>query len=325
MKAALIQQKRKNDNKHYFEVAPGVWGSKIVFVNIYMISKQPFSTEWVLVDAALKTSAKKIIKMAEDIFGVGTHPSAIVLTHGHFDHVGALKDLLEIWDVPVFAHHLEIPYLTGLSSYPPPDPTVGGGLMSSLSWMYPKGPSNLGGQISELPADGSVPLLPGWKYFHTPGHAPGHVSLFRNEDKVLIAGDAFVTTKQESAFAVMTQKKLLSGPPKYFTNDWIAAETSVRKLAELRPSIAATGHGMPMQGNELLVSLDNLVLNFAKLAIPLHGRYVIQPAIMNEQGVQYVPPQQYDPIARISIFALAALTIFTIFKRINSNQNKIKS
>jgi hypothetical protein len=40
---------------------------------------------------------------------------------------------------------------------------------------------------------------------------------FRESDSVLIAGDAFVTTKAESALSTLLQYKKLSGPPKYFT------------------------------------------------------------------------------------------------------------
>ena len=47
--------------------------------------------------------------------------TAIVMTHGHFDHVGALEDLAEEWDTPVDAHPLEHPYLDGKASYPPGD------------------------------------------------------------------------------------------------------------------------------------------------------------------------------------------------------------
>src|SRR4051812_29789160 len=67
------------------------------------------------------------------------------------------------------------------------------------------------------PADGSVPALPSWRAIHTPGHAPGHVSLFRESDRLLLAGDAFVTTKQESAVAALLKPRVIHGPPAYFT------------------------------------------------------------------------------------------------------------
>src|SRR3954469_22757880 len=127
---------QKNIYTKFFNVAPGVWGLKDVFVNMYMILN-PFDGNWVLVDAGLRWSAAKIKKMAKQLFGEHPKPSSIILTHGHFDHVGALYKLTEEWNVPVFAHALEIPFLTGKSSYPPADPAVGGGLMSLLSWTYP--------------------------------------------------------------------------------------------------------------------------------------------------------------------------------------------
>jgi len=109
---------QKKNTTNFFTVAPGVWGMKDVFVNIYMILN-PFDGNWVLVDAGLKWSAPKIKKMAQQLFG-DSKPSAIILTHGHFDHVGSLEKLIEEWNVPVYAHYLEIPYLTGKSSYPHP-------------------------------------------------------------------------------------------------------------------------------------------------------------------------------------------------------------
>ena len=109
-------------------------------------------------------------------------PEAIILTHGHFDHVGSLERLLQLWDVPVYAHTLELPYLTGRSSYPPPDPLVGGGAMAWSSKLYPRGPIDLDGRAQALPDDHTVPGLPGWRWIHTPGHSPGHVSLVRESD-----------------------------------------------------------------------------------------------------------------------------------------------
>jgi glyoxylase-like metal-dependent hydrolase (beta-lactamase superfamily II) len=75
-------------------------------------------------------TASGILSAAQARFGESGRPSAIVLTHGHFDHVGPLETLAAEWDVPVYAHPLEHPYLNGTTSYPPPDPTVGGGLMA---------------------------------------------------------------------------------------------------------------------------------------------------------------------------------------------------
>jgi glyoxylase-like metal-dependent hydrolase (beta-lactamase superfamily II) len=282
----------------WFTVAPGVWGLRDVFVNLYMIHNERART-WVLVDAGLKTSATKIRRMAQELFWPDSKPSAIVLTHGHFDHVGSLRMLAEEWNVPVYAHELERPFLLGKCAYPPPDPTVGGGMMAYSSFMYPKGPIDLGDRLQELPEDGKVPGLPGWTWLHTPGHSPGHVSLFRKRDKVLIAGDAFVTTRQESLLAVARQSKILSGPPKYFTCDWDAAADSVRLLAGLEPEIAATGHGKPMQGEDLRRRLHDLADHFETVAVPTHGRYVDDPAVTNEEGVSYVPA--YDRRYRLAL------------------------
>jgi len=300
--------------RDYFEVTRGVWGFKTVFVNLYMVETN--IDEWVLVDAGLQGSAQKVKDMAEDLFGSNNPPKAIVLTHGHFDHTGTLEALLEEWDVPVFAHELELPYLTGLSSYPPPDPTVGGGLMSLMSVVYPKKPIDLGSRLQTLQKDGTISFLPGWEYIHTPGHAPGHISLFRKKDRLLIAGDAFVTTKQESAFSVATQKKILSGPPKYFTINWNQAKSSVKKLRDLHPAIAATGHGKPMYGEELQKGLDNLVANFNELAVPSSGRYVSKSAKTNKKGVLYVPPQRVNRTFIASVVAVTGLITFLFVKKL---------
>jgi hypothetical protein len=74
--------------------------------------------------------------------------------------------------------------------------------------------------------------------------------LWRDKDKVMIVGDAFVTTKQESVLASLTQLKILSGPPKYFTCDWLHAKQSVETLAALKSEIVATGNGQPMRGQQ---------------------------------------------------------------------------
>jgi glyoxylase-like metal-dependent hydrolase (beta-lactamase superfamily II) len=231
-------------------VAPGVQGLRITFVNVFGIAHPDGS--WTLIDAAIPFSAGMIRSWAEKNFKRA--PNAIVLTHGHFDHVSAAHDLAESWNVPVYAHPLEHPYLTGKKEYPKPNVGAGGGIMTLLSPLYPRGPIDLKDRLRALPVGESagtaaVPELPGWELIHTPRHTPGHVSFFRRSDRTLLAGDAFCTTKPESFFeAALVQQPELHGPPSYFTQDWNQARSSVQRLAGLDPMIVAPGHGKPMAG-----------------------------------------------------------------------------
>lgn len=276
---------------------------------------------WVLVDTGMPGFGPKIVQVAEERFGKGARPRAIILTHGHFDHRGSIHELAETWDCVVYAHPMEMPYLTGDSAYPPPDPTVPGGAMARLSFMYPRQPIDLGGRVRPLPADGSVPGMPGWRWIHTPGHTAGHVALFRDADRTLIAGDAFVTTRQEALTYVLEQTPEVNGPPAYYTPDWISAERSVRLLAALEPEIAATGHGIPLGGPQLRDELRALAADFRARAVPKHGRYVDQPAVMDERGVVSVPPAPFDATKTLLMLGGAFVLGVALAKAIRSRRS----
>jgi glyoxylase-like metal-dependent hydrolase (beta-lactamase superfamily II) len=102
------------------------------------------------------------------------------------------------------------------------------------------------------------------------------VSLWREADRLLVAGDAFITTRQESAYAAITQAPEMHGPPMYFTPDWVSARASVQNLAALSPDVVVTGHGQAMQGLEMRAALHELAERFDEIAVPKSGRYALK-------------------------------------------------
>jgi glyoxylase-like metal-dependent hydrolase (beta-lactamase superfamily II) len=276
-------------------LGPDVGWLPVSFVNVFFIGRP--GGKWILVDTGWPGRAAEILAAAEARFGAGSAPEAIILTHGHLDHVGNAAALADTWDVPIYAHHLEIPFLTGRSAYPPADPTVGGAT-AFLSRFLPARARNLGGRLRELQTS-KVPGAPGWEWVLTPGHSPGHICLFRASDRILLTGDALVTLNMDSWSALLDPRPRLAGPPTPFTPDWDAACESLNQLAQLRPNVVGTGHGAPISDSNLPERLAAFARNFRP---PRHGRYVRQPARTDENGVVDLPPAPFDAVP----FATAA-------------------
>ena len=279
-------------------IAPDVGWLPISFVNVYFIGRP--GGAWTLVDAGLPGRANQILEAVEGRFGAGARPEAILLTHGHWDHAGSALDLAEVWDVPIYAHRLEIPYLTGKSDYPPPDPTVGGAI-AFLSRFMPSHTRDFGERVRELHPN-KVPAVAGWEWLATPGHSPGHISLFRPSDRVLLAGDAFATMNMDSWSGLVTGKRTLARAGAPFNPDWDATRLAVRELARLRPNVVGCGHGIPRCDAELPAELERFAERFRA---PRRGRYVRRPARTDERGVVSLPAAPFDPIP----FAIASTLI----------------
>ncbi|WP_408958074.1 MBL fold metallo-hydrolase [Natrinema sp. 74] len=143
----------------------------------------------------------------------------VVLTHHDGDHAGGLAELVERVDAVVATHREEAPYVSGER-----DPIAGDGDR------YPPVDVDL-----EL-ADGvRIPTLGGpMAVVATPGHAPGHVSLYFPDGNLLIAGDALVADGSEGK---------LAGPKPRFTPDMDRAMESVGSLAALEVDHTLCYHG----------------------------------------------------------------------------------
>jgi glyoxylase-like metal-dependent hydrolase (beta-lactamase superfamily II) len=188
-------------------------------------------------------------------------------------------------------------------------------MMTTSSPLYPRGPIDVSDRLRQLPIDGSVPGLTDWRWIATPGHSPGHVSFFRESDRPLVAGDAVITTKQESALAVIEQRPEVHGPPAYFTPDWQTAAESARDCAALEPETLATGHGRPLRGASMRTALHQLADEFEQRAVPRTGRYVSDPARADETGVTYLPKPIDKPLWTLAAAVAAGVLIAAVTSR----------
>lgn len=197
----------------------------------------------VLVDTGLPLSGALIRRAAAERYGSGTRPEAIILTHGHFDHAGSALDLAKGWDMPIFAHPLEVPYLTDSPTnrrrtrrWAARSPRCTALLAQRLRLWRPG--ADVAGRrrrtrAGELALDSPAGL-----------YARACLALPR-DGRNAARGDALATMDMDSWTSQLTRGRELYRPPAPFTPDWEAARTSVKRLASLTPSVVAARHGLP--------------------------------------------------------------------------------
>jgi glyoxylase-like metal-dependent hydrolase (beta-lactamase superfamily II) len=225
------------------EIAPGVAIIPTLIANAYLVGDEK---SWILIDACTPGNERRIQRAAERRFGRSRRPQAILLTHGHFDHAGSAGPLADAWGVRIYAHSLELPYLTGESRYPTFN-LSSPGFFTRIARFFPTGTVNLGTRVCALQPKQAIPGLPDWEMIETPGHTPGHMAFFRRSGLVLLAGDAVTTMNLDSFWDTVAKRKQVCRPPVPATSNWKDARRSVDLLAGLRPSLIAAGHGVPMR------------------------------------------------------------------------------
>lgn len=168
----------------------------------------------ILVDAGLPGAVEQLSVHLGDMGFDWEDVWAVVLTHHDGDHVGALPDVLDRTDAVVFAHREEVPYVDGRE-----EPVKGGESVDVPVDV------ELADDVAFRTEAGPMEVV------ETPGHSPGHVSLYFPDSNLLVAGDA------------LTAEDGLAGPKPHFTPEMDEATESVGKLSELDVDGIVCYHG----------------------------------------------------------------------------------
>ena len=193
-------------------------------VNCYLIEESDSLT---LIDAAIPSSYKKILKAAKDI---GKPIKQIVLTHAHSDHIGSLDALKErLQDVKVNVSKRDALLLKGDKSLLEGEPKtpIRGGVPKSIQT-----------RPDRLLGDGD--MIGSLRVVTTPGHTPGSISLIDTRTNTMIVGDAF---QVRGGVAVSGTLKWLFPAPAMATWNKEVSIQSAKKIKAINPSVLAAGHG----------------------------------------------------------------------------------
>jgi glyoxylase-like metal-dependent hydrolase (beta-lactamase superfamily II) len=182
-----------------------------------------------LVDAGLPDQMEAIsAALVEAGIGVGDL-RRIIFTHQDLDHVGSGAALVRQSGARVLAHSADAPYIEGSLRLLKPSPEMleqRPQMREVLERLEPVG-------IDEYVEDGTrLDLAGGTKVISTPGHTPGHISLYLERSKVLIAGDA-----------LRAERGSLNGPNPSMTLEMRTAIQSIRRLVDLEIDTIVCYHG----------------------------------------------------------------------------------
>ncbi|HFK1438892.1 MBL fold metallo-hydrolase [Bacillus cereus] len=157
----------------------------------------------------------------------------VILTHQGIDHIGSLPELLQRCrsNIKVYAHELDKPYIEGDL------PLLKDGNVENR----PKG------KVSDTMIDGQeLPYCGGILILHTPGHTPGHISLYLKQSKILVAGDSMYSVNG-----------MLGGIHAPTTINIKEAQQSLKKYLNLDIESVVCYHGGLSKGN-IKIQLQNL-------------------------------------------------------------------
>jgi len=231
---AVLSVPKERNNKHMIIIAE-ILG--IVSTNSYIVSN---NGEALLIDPEVGDDALGVPHNANHLIEkckeLQIKPVAVLLTHGHFDHIGAVNGLKEALKLPVYAGKAEEHFLT--------DPNYNGSAKMGRT------PVSVTADV--LLDDGEIIELAGFKIkaIATPGHTKGGICYWFESEKILLSGDVlFADSFGRTDFPGGSQEALADSIiNKLFT---LPEETTVYPGHGMRTTIGREKKSNPIYGYRL--------------------------------------------------------------------------
>jgi glyoxylase-like metal-dependent hydrolase (beta-lactamase superfamily II) len=214
------------------ELAPGVHlltGFPKYGINWFLVGD-------VLIDAGGKPDRRRILKQLS-----GHKVTAHALTHAHPDHQGSSHAVCTELGIPFLVPERDVAAAEDPDQIAARQPD--NWLPKLMQAMF-AGP---GHKVDQVLHEGDE--VAGFTVLDTPGHSAGHVSYWRESDRVLIAGDVVNTMHP------FTMKRGLREPFDVFTPDPAENRRSIKRIADLEPALLLVGHGPPVRDPRKLTDL----------------------------------------------------------------------
>ena len=191
-----------------------------------------------VIDAGIGSAAEKIVKQVQASGRQASDIKRIVVTHAHPDHIGGLPGLHKLTGAAVICSFIEREYVEGTAAVP----TAQKANLRFPDTLMARPPSlQAGTPVSRVVADGDMleDVFGGLQVIATPGHSPGHISLWQPQKRILITGDV-----------VMHLPWGIRLPIAAFTPDMDEDRRSLSRIAALDAEIVCFGHGRPLHGKD---------------------------------------------------------------------------
>jgi glyoxylase-like metal-dependent hydrolase (beta-lactamase superfamily II) len=182
----------------------------------------------VLVDAATRFDAGRILRRLRSRT-VRLH----ALTHAHPDHQGASHALCEAFGIPLWCGDADAAAMETAGEIMARMPRHWLSRTIGPIWTGP--PHPVSRRLREGDQVGTFTVV------ETPGHTAGHISFWRDADRVLVVGDVLCNLN------IWTGRTMLREPERFFTLDPAQNRESARRFTALEPKLVCFGHGPPLR------------------------------------------------------------------------------